>query len=255
MKYRSLKNILAIAFVAFYSLVNAQPKVNAYATDLSNILSTQELGALNTWLNTYNDTAASQLAVIFTDDLVGKDISSYSFDFGRTNGVGSADLNNGIVLTIVPKKSGQRGQAFIAPGYGLEGAIPDAVCKRIVENELIPLFKQNQYYQGVQKGLIILGDLAAGEYSGSDYLKKTKGGAKSSGLIILVIIGFWVFVMFSKAKRYGRTNNLPFWIALGMMSNSGRSHSGSYSNFSGGSGGFGGFGGGSFGGGGAGGSW
>lgn len=254
MKYRSLKISLSILLLSAFTALKAQPTVKAYATDLSATLTSQQLGSLNNWLNTYNDTAASQLAVIFTDDLEGKDISSFSFDFGRKNGVGLKEVNNGVVLTVVPKKPGQKGQVFIAPGYGLEGAIPDAVCKRIVENELIPNFKQNNYYAGVQQALTVIGKLAAGEYSGKDYLKKTKGKKGSSFVVVILIIAFWLFMIFGKARRYGRTNNLPLWVALGMMSNS-RGHSGSFSNFSGGSGGFGGFGGGGFGGGGAGGSW
>jgi len=80
-------------------------------------------------------------------------------------------------------------------------------------------------------------------------------------IIFLLIIIFSIMGRVRRARHYAVGHNLPFWIALGMLSSTGRSHGGSFGNFSSGSGSFGGgsgfsgFGGGSFGGGGAGGSW
>ncbi|MCK5784664.1 MAG: TPM domain-containing protein, partial [Desulfobacterales bacterium] len=153
--------------------------------------------------------------------------------------------------------------AFIAVGYGLEPAIPDAIAKRIVDNEMIPHFKSGNYYQGIDRATTVLMKFAAGEISAEGYKKKTETSGIFAFLpfIIIIIIILMIRGSRGRSQTIGHSNT-SFWSALmlgSMMGNS--SHSGSWGGFSGGSsgfgggGGFGGFGGGSFGGGGAGGSW
>ena len=156
---------------------------------------------------------------------------------------------------VKPKEIDGRGEVFIAPGYGIEGVLPDAIAKRIVENEMIPHFKQKDYYGGIVAAATTVMEITGGEYSADEYAKSA--GVKNIipflGVIFIVIL-----MMVMKAKQtsnYASTNNLGFWAALALMNASGRSHGGSFSNFGSGGGSFGGFGGGSFGGGGAGGSW
>ena len=170
-------------------------------------------------------------------------------------GCGRAEHNNGLVIVIKPKNQTQ-GRAFIATGYGLEGILPDAVCKEIVDLEMIPHFKKNDYYGGVVAALNIIMPVAAGEYSYQEARDDT------SGVIALVItlLVVVVFVVLAFGGNSSKGNNIsggssgidPF-TAIWLGSMAGRSHGGSFGNFS--RGGFGGFGGGSFGGGGAGGSW
>lgn len=152
---------------------------------------------------------------------------------------------------------------FIATGYGLEGAVPDAITKRIVNNEILPYFKQGMYFKGLDEATDRIIELTKGEYTADEYRKATSGSAGSAipGIVIfIIVIAFSFMGRARRARHYSVGHNVPFWIAMGMMS-SNRSHGGSFGNFSsgggsfGGGGGFGGFGGGSFGGGGAGGSW
>jgi uncharacterized protein len=163
---------------------------------------------------------------------------------------------------VKPKKGNEQGRIFIATGYGLEGVLPDAVVNStIIDNEMIPYFKQDNYYQGLENGINVIMDITKGEYTAEYYQENyTK---KGSGIPVFIFLIFFFIVLpilrGRKRRFYSPGKNLPFWLALGMLSGS-RSHSGSFGNFSSGSGsfgsgGFGGFGGGSFGGGGAGGSW
>jgi uncharacterized protein len=119
------------------------------------------------------------------------------------------------------------------------------------------------YYKGLDEATSRIMELTRGEYTADEYREATSGSAGSSIPIIILFLIVIIFSIIGRARRarhYAVGHNVPFWIALGMMS-SGRSHGGSFGNFSsgggsfGGGGGFGGFGGGSFGGGGAGGSW
>jgi uncharacterized protein len=116
-------------------------------------------------------------------------------------------------------------------------------------------------FDGVVSGVTILKSLSVGEYNSDEYASNAGSGGES-GIPFLFLFVVIVFVFINKAcsaRRYGRTNNLPFWTAMMLMNSTGN-HGGSYNNFTSGGGGyggggFGGFGGGGFGGGGAGGSW
>ena len=155
---------------------------------------------------------------------------------------------------------------FIAPGYGLEGAMPDAYCKQIIDNDITPYFKQQQYYEGIDAGTTQMMNLARGDYQPSAP-KRQRGNQHfpfANFILIAIVIIIFFFARIRSVSRYSALNNIPFWAAWGLINAARGRQNGSWGNFSGGGGGFGsgssgggfgGFGGGSFGGGGAGGSW
>jgi len=171
------------------------------------------------------------------------------------------DKNNGIVIVIKPKTSDSKGQAFIATGYGVEHVVPDAVANQIVDNEMIPYFRQNDYYGGIKAAVVTLTELTRGEYTASEYQQRNRNASKGENPFpaILIVLFFVLISFFGRARRarhHSIGRGIPFWVAMSMMGSSSRGHrGGGFSSFSSGSGSFGGFGGGSFGGGGAGGSW
>jgi len=216
----------------------------------------------------FDVTTSTQIAIVTVKSLCGNDKVAFTQELAEAWGVGQKGLDNGIVVMVKPKYSNERGEVRIEVGYGLEGVLPDAIAKQIVENEMIPSFKQNDYSSGIAKAVTIIEEITKGEYTASTYSKKRKRKAKSFPIIPLFFVGFFIFIMlastFSRARRYGARNNMGLWAALWLMGSMNSRHRGHYNNFTsggggfggfGGGGGFGGFGGGSFGGGGAGGSW
>src|SRR5690606_32083768 len=114
-----------------------------------------------------------------------------------------------------------RGETFIAPGYGLEGAVPDAIAKRIVENEMIPYFKSKEYYSGIDQAVNVLMSLTSGEFTADQYAKPD-----FSKFIIPVLFMLFLFIIVfvttaKKAKDYSIGHNIPFWTAFMLMNNSG----------------------------------
>ena len=258
-----LKTIFYILLI-FWSLpvlsddFPARPSPPRLVNDYTGFLSNNEQAGLEQKLVNFDRETSTQIAVVIIEDLKGYDKADYAVQLGRKWGIGHEGKNNGILILIKPKTATSRGEVFIAPGYGLEGVVPDAIAKRIVDNELLPSFRSGNYYEGIDKAVNTLMDLTRGEYSAEEYAQQTKN--VNPGMIVYVL--FFVFiVLFSiigrarRARQYSVGHNIPFWMALMMMSGSRNSHRGSFGNFSSGGGGFGGFGGGSFGGGGAGGSW
>lgn len=232
-----------------------RPTPPRLVNDFANILTAKEKQALENKLVTFNNETSTQIAIVTIKSLNGYDKADFSFQLGEKWGVGQKGSDNGIVILVKPKTAQERGETFIAPGYGLEGVVPDATAKRIVEHDMMPLFKKGEYYLGLDAATNTLISLTKGEFTATQYNKATR--KKSSGLPILFILIVIFFVFFGRSGRHqSMGHNLPFWMLLGMMGSGG---GGSFGDFSSGSGsfggGFGGFGGGSFGGGGAGGSW
>jgi uncharacterized protein len=229
--------------------------------DFAGMLAPHEVDALEQKLVAYNDSTSTQIAVVTVSDLYGYAISDYSQRLAELWGIGQKGLNNGILILIKPKTSGSsRGEVFIAPGYGLEGVVPDIVCAQIIDNEILPEFRNGNYYQGLDNATGVLMKLASGEFPPDQYGKSKGGDIIGFGPFLFILI-IAIIILFARSSGGSNHKNigskgLPLWMLLSMM-NSG-SHRGSWGGFSGGGGGgggFGGFGGGSFGGGGAGGSW
>jgi len=125
---------------------------------------------------------------------------------------------------------------------------------------MIPRFKQDDYYGGINQAIDTMIAWASGEYSADEYAQDEVPAAWFVPIFVLLIVFFMIKSASSANHIGGKKSNLPFWTALFLASQMNSRHSGSFKGFSGGSGfggggGFGGFGGGSFGGGGAGGSW
>ena len=266
LKYTLILFILTLLSPSFGQTFPEKPQTPRLVNDFSKILDDGSLNQLEHLLVQFSNETSTQIAIVVLNDLDGYAISDYAFRLAEKWGIGQKDSNNGILVLLKPKLGNEKGEAFIAVGYGLEGAVPDAVARRIVNNEMIPLFRQNNYAGGLQAGVAVLMDITRGEYTGGKYMERTKDSSEAIGGVLFVMILFLViFTIFrgKKAQSSSIGKELPFWVLLSMLG-SGSRHSGSWGGFSSGSGGFGGgrsgggfggFGGGSFGGGGAGGSW
>lgn len=227
--------------------------------DFANIFSPAENQALEQRLLAYNDSTSTQIYVVTVNDLSGYPASDYTFALGEKWGVGQKSKNNGLVILIKPKVGNSRGQAFIATGYGLEARINDAYAGRIIDNQMLPYFLENDYFGGVNAAVDVIIARLSGEFTADD-------AQEPEGIPIWVIILLFVviFVIISSISSKGdqhidgdghhRGGGGPIFFP---PISRGGSSSGWGGGFGGGGfgGGFGGGGGGSFGGGGAGRSW
>ena len=206
---------------------------------------------------------SNQICVVTMNDFGGYHKAEMAYTIGERWGVGKKDKDNGVVILIKPKTEESPGEAFIAPGFGLEGAITDVSSNRIVEKEMIPHFKDNDYLGGVWAGVQVVRDLATGEYNEKDYAQEDDSEALF-GLIMFILI-FALFMYMAHKSNQGNNGNRnngdtgtwggPIIFTSGNDWGRGGSSWGGGGGWSGGGGGWGGFGGGSFGGGGGGGSW
>lgn len=242
--------------------------------DLAGILRDDERAALERRLVAMDDSTSTQITVVTVADLGGQDIAQFAQELGEKWGVGRKGRDNGVVIVVKPKGPDGKGRAFIATGYGLEGALPDVLCSRIVREVMIPHFQGDDYAGGISAGVDAVIGATRGEFEA-----EAKGGQEAENVaVVAALAGLLALLLYvagrayishynkAKSRRERITTTMTFVFvvatiytvilnllmqfasAMGRSSSRGGSHSG-------GGGSFGGFGGGSFGGGGGGGSW
>ena len=226
------------------------PNPPRLVNDYTGTLSASQTNTLEHKLVAYNDSTSTQILVLLVDDLQGYSIEQYSTEIGHSWGVGQKDKGNGVVILVKPKKGTERGEVNISTGYGMEQYVTDATGKNIIEKEMIPAFKEGDYYTGIDNAVNVIMDLCSGKFTQDEY----NGGEGIPGwLTLLFIIAIIiVFIKFSNGsgQNYSGGGSRTIWIPMGGGFGGGGFGGGGFSG-----GGFGGFGGGGFGGGGASGSW
>ena len=152
----NLKTVLAYAWTAFLLLfsidvaaVPERPEPARFVNDLALMFDQSQAETLERRLAVYSDTTTTQIVVVTVPDLEGQDAASYATELGINWQIGSEKFDNGVVILIKPKNDNGSGEVFIAVGYGLEGAIPDAYAKRIIEEIMIPKFIEDDYFGAV----------------------------------------------------------------------------------------------------------
>ena len=209
----------------------------------------QQAASLEEKLYKYDDSTSNQIAIVVVESLSGYSPDDYAMELGREWGVGNKGFNNGIVILISTGGGEGNRKAAIAVGYGLEGVVTDLTTKSIIDNNLIPNFKEKNYYRGLDEATDEIIKAAEGRYTAPEgYHSKSKGSSIWTIVVIIIIL----LIIFGGGAAGGGT-----YVSRGGFGGwTGGSSGGGWSGGGGSSGGgFGGFGGGSFGGGGSSGSW
>jgi uncharacterized protein len=246
-------------------------QTSVYDDDIK-LLSASQKRSLEQKLIRYSDTTSTQIVVAIISSTEGEYINYLGAKWGEEWGIGQEKEDNGILI-LLAKDDRKIG---INTGKGVEHLLTDAISKRIIDRDIIPYFKRNDYYGGLNRATDAIFEVMTGEYQGT---RQSGGDDFPFEIFIFLFIIFIIFIIaISKSRRGGgrggnrgnrNDDDARSVLEAIILSNMGR---GSYSRgssssgggifgggFGGGSssgGGFGGgFGGGSFGGGGASGGW
>jgi len=233
------------------------PPPATYFNDYARVVSAGTAAQLNRTLEDFERQSSDQIVVaVFPGMQSDSSIEDYTVRVARSWQVGQKNKNNGAVLFVFV----QDRKMFLQVGYGLEGVLPDALCKRIIDEQIAPRFKAGDFDGGLTAGVQAILAATKGEYKGAGQTVAEqrqayvhRGGEGLVPVIIVVVIVLLIF--FSDLSRWRRGVLLSGggWRSSG-WSSGGWSGGGFGGGGGGGGGGFSG-GGGSFGGGGAGGSW
>jgi len=211
--------------------------------DLAEVLQPAEETQLEQKLLAYNDSTSTQIAVVTVRTVVPYAIGDFANELGRAWGVGMQDKDNGIVILVAVDDR----EVFISTGYGVEGYLTDIATGRIIQNTMLPAFREGNYYAGIDGASDEILKYMTGAYEGTPY----GSSGEAPNIVVIIIIVLIILVILSRINRKGGGTT---------FTRRGPTHwgGGGFGGFGGGGfggGGFGGFGGGSFGGGGAGGRW
>jgi uncharacterized protein len=235
------------------------PELTGRVVDDANLLTYPEEVAITADLKALEDKSSDQVVVVTLPSLQGYTIEDFGYQLGRHWGIGTERFHNGVILLVAPNERKVR----IEVGRGLEGTLTDALSKIIIENAMLPRFREGDFADGIKDGvrdiiLVLMGDAAEVEQRG-----KARRDADSPALdwiIVIVFLVIWLWIAYSiwrsarQAARAGRGPGGTILVPGPTWDGGGRSSSGGWSSGGGSGGGFSG-GGGSFGGGGASGGW
>lgn len=254
---RSFRFVAVAVFLIVSSSVWADwtpEKTNRLVNDYSGMLASDQLDVLEQRLVAFNDSTSNQILVVITPTLQGEDGDAVAQRIGDRWGVGQAEFSNGLVILIKSKTDEEPyGEVSIVTGYGLEGALPDVFCKRIIENQMVSYLADGDYYTALTSALDVIEPVVVGEYNYSQYQKEENRKALIGFLstILVLVILFVLLSRYEKKHPGSLSGNSGNGSTGGGMWMGGFPGGGFSSGGGRSSGGFGGFGGGHFGGGGA----
>ncbi len=161
--------ILVFGFRLFAGEVIPPPPA-AYFNDYANIVSAATASQLNQTLENFERQSSDQIVVaVFPKMQSDSSIEDYTVRVARSWQVGQKNKNNGAVLFVFV----QDHKMFLQVGYGLEGVLPDALCKRIIDEQITPRFKAGDFDGGLTAGVQAILAATKGEYKGTG---RTAGG-------------------------------------------------------------------------------
>ena len=263
---RYLKTSLPLWVLCWCSLSFAQfqipekPQLETSVYDYINLLSESQKKNLEQKLIRYSDSTSTQIVMAIIRSTEGENITYLGAQWGQKWGIGQETKDNGILVLLAKDDR----KIAINTGYGVEGSLTDAMSRRIIENVIIPQFKQDDYYGGLNNGADAIFQVLNGEFQEDRTFDDNPGFPFEAFLPIIIFIVILI-ILSSRNRRKGggkgggKKSGLDLWDII-ILSNMGRGGFGGGSSRggfgSGVGGGFsGGFGGGGFGGGGASGGW
>ncbi len=247
--------LLSLATVAALTGAGAAepsfPALTGRVVDGANLLSPDQRQAIAADLQALEERSTDQLVIVTLPSLQGYEIEDFGYRLGRHWGIGQAGKDNGVLLIVAP---GER-KVRIEVGRGLEGDLPDAMARLIVENAILPRFRAKDFHGGIVAGVRDITDVLTGDVEAVRLRADKPAGVASEAIIALVVFAIWIlifiFVVWSIVRsvrqgvKGGKGKKSSGWVfGSGNSSGSGRSGGGGFSG-----------GGGSFGGGGASGGW
>ncbi|WP_416896147.1 MAG: TPM domain-containing protein [Minwuia sp.] len=228
---------------ALPALAQQFPALSGRVVDQAGILGPETEAAIADQLAAHEQATSNQVVVATIASLEGHDIADYGYRLGRHWGIGQEGRNNGVLLIVAPEERKVR----IEVGYGLEGNLPDATAKLIIENEILPQFRSGNMPGGIRAGVTAILAAIDGAYEPVAY--SDDPGPEDSFLTFLPVLLFFVFIVLARSfsrrdgavgRRRRRRGILLGGSAGGFAGGFGGGGSSGGGGFSGGGGGFGG---------------
>lgn len=171
-----------------------------YVSNPDGILSPEAVAIMDTTLFALERQTGIQTLVVAVEQIEGGDCFDFAFRLGQENGVGQKGRDNGLVILLV---TGERCIQFVT-GYGLEGNLPDAICKRIQERYMNPYFRENNWNEGMVAGI----EAVRRQLDGSMQNEENTSNAETIAIIVTLVICL-IVIPFSVWFYYWKQTQCP----------------------------------------------
>ncbi|MEM7780648.1 MAG: TPM domain-containing protein [Pseudomonadota bacterium] len=216
----------AILLTALFALIATPlaaqefPALSGRVVDQADIIPDDIETELTTKLENLETTTQRQLVIATVTTLDGYDIADYGYRLGREWGLGDAERNDGVVLLVAPNER----RVHIATGYGVEGYLTDALSALIIQNQMVPRFREDDYPGGIAAGTDAIIEqlqlppeeaaLIAAEAQTVEVQRSSDGGFPVGALIWLGFLFFFFILPIirgaRKSRRYRRKGKGPW---------------------------------------------
>jgi uncharacterized protein len=234
----------------------AFPELTGRVVDDAGLLSYPDKVAITADLKALEDKSSDQLVVVTVPSLQGYTIEDFGYQLGRRWGIGTAKFDNGVLLIVAPNERKTR----IEVGTGLEGTLTDALSRIVIENSILPRFREGDFAGGIKNGVRDIALVLTGDAAEVEARARARNDAEDPIIVWLFIIlwlaiFFWIAYSMWRSARYAAPSGRRGTAGPVFIPGPGWDGGGGWSGGGGGSGGGFSGGGGSFGGGGASGGW
>lgn len=166
------------------------PKLSARVTDLAGLLTDQQIRDLESKLSELESTDSTQIAILLIPSLQGEVLEDYSHRVASEWRLGQKGRDNGALLLIAMKERKVR----IEVGYGLEAKLTDALARRVIQEEIVPSFRQGHYFGGIDAAATAIIQIVRGSYQATQRRAPETGGGgprRLDWIIFLFIPLLW----------------------------------------------------------------
>lgn len=191
---------LLLLTLTSWSLV-AVPELSRRVTDLTATLTAGQIAELETALAGFETQKGSQIAVLIVPTTQPEDIAQFGIRVAEQWKIGRDRIDDGVILIVAKDDRRLR----LEVGYGLEGAIPDAIAKRVIAEIITPRFKEGDYFGGIEAGVRQLMRLIEGESLPAPQPRNRAAGEDVFGLLVIggVVAGWLLSLLMSRPAAGG----------------------------------------------------
>lgn len=220
--YRSWLILLLLPLATLSRAQPEFPELTGRVVDNAGLLSPAVIQQLTQQLAAHEQQTSNQVVVVTLPGLQGHAIEDYGYQLGRHWGIGQKDTNTGVLLIVAPTERKVR----IEVGYGLEGQLTDALSHDIIQNRILPEFRQGHYEKGIISGTESVLAVLGGGYEPvkSTFPRKAEENINSLvfWLIFLIVAGNFFFgrLLRSRLIVSGGTALIAFvvtWLIIGSL--------------------------------------
>lgn len=181
--------LFAVPVTAYYEL--GTPK--GYVNDYTNTLTQEQASALESKIAAFEQESTNEIGVAIIDSLQGDYIEHFAVKLFEEWGIGKERKDNGVLILVAMSDRQMR----IEVGYGLEGSLTDVEANWIVQNVMVPNFKENRYYEGIDQSVDKIIEITKGEFE----VPEDESTSSSISLLSIVLLIILIIIIVKILKR------------------------------------------------------